>query len=93
MNPTTYFDLLVSSGLLPSPHPPGAPRGPTEQELKLGYALAKQVPSMARGFAIQTHYGALLVQPGRLAEQLQSAVANALRKELELLAQKSGGVA
>lgn len=90
MNPPTYFDLLAADGLLPSPHPAGASRGPTEQELKLGYALAKQVPAMAQGFAIHTQYGTLVVQPGRLAERLQSAVGNALKKELDVVGRQKG---
>ena len=51
-------------------------------QLQLGYALAKQVPDMARGFTIQTSYGEISVVPGPLAEQLQALVREATEREL-----------
>lgn len=62
-------------------------RQPTHTEMQLSYALAKQVPAMARGFTIQTSYGEIDVVPGPLAEQLRAIVREALQRELAALEQ------
>ena len=48
----------------------------------IDYALAKQVPDMARGFSICTSYGAIGIPPGRMADTLARAVTRALQCEL-----------
>lgn len=53
-----------------------------ETELQLSYALAKQVPDMARGFSIHTSYGDIAVVPGPLADQIQALVRQATEREL-----------
>ena len=53
----------------------------TEQE-RISYALAKQVPDMARGFSIHTSYGEIAVVPGPLADQIQALVRQATEREL-----------
>ena len=75
----------IAAGVRP-PHPPSA-RTPadlwrTETELQLSYALAKQVPDMARGFSIHTSYGEIAVVPGPLADQIQALVREATEREL-----------
>ena len=75
----------IAAGVRP-PHPPSA-RTPadlwrTETELQLSYALAKQVPDMARGFSIHTSYGDIVVVPGPLADQIQALVRQATEREL-----------
>ena len=75
----------IAAGVRP-PHPPSA-RTPadlwrTETELQLSYALAKQVPDMARGFSIHTSYGDIAVVPGPLADQIQALVREATAREL-----------
>ena len=75
----------IAAGMRP-PHPPSA-RTPadlwrTETELQLSYALAKQVPDMARGFSIHTSYGEIAVVPGPLADQIQALVRQATEREL-----------
>ena len=52
----------------------------TEQDLS--YALAKQVPDMARGFLIGTAYGEINVPPGPLADRLADQVRLTLALEL-----------
>ena len=54
----------------------------TDVQLQLSYALAKQVPDMARGFIIHTSYGEIAVVPGPLADQLQALVREATEREL-----------
>ena len=75
----------IAAGVRP-PHPPSA-RTPadlwrTETELQQSYALAKQVPDMARGFSIHTSYGDIVVVPGPLADQIQALVRVATEREL-----------
>ena len=75
----------IAAGVRP-PHPPSA-RTPadlwrTETELQLSYALAKQVPDMARGFTIHTSYGEIAVVPGPLADQIQTLIREATEREL-----------
>lgn len=43
-------------------------------EQDISYALAKQVPDMARGFTIQTSYGDLVIESGLMAERIATAV-------------------
>lgn len=76
------FDEMAA-GLRPVPRPSIAPRKsqPTMQEQQLGYALAKQVPDMSRGFTIQTSYGDITVPPGWMADQIQERVASVLDAE------------
>lgn len=51
-----------------------------EQDLR--YALAKQVPDMARGFTVSTGYGAITIPEGKLAKHLQAHMERALVREL-----------
>ena len=75
----------IAAGVRP-PHPPSAHTPAdlwrTERELQLSYALAKQVPDMARGFSIHTGYGEITVVPGPLADQIQALVRQATEREL-----------
>lgn len=52
------------------------------QEQQLSYALAKQVPDMARGFTIATNYGDITIPPGWMAERIRSHVEHVLQVEL-----------
>lgn len=56
---------------------------PSMQEQCLGYALAKQVPDMERGFTIATSYGDIAIPPGWMAERIQRHVEHVLRAELK----------
>ena len=47
-----------------------------EQEIR--YALAKQVPDMARGFTISTSYGDITIPAGKLADRVRGEVGRAL---------------
>lgn len=59
-------------------------------EQDISYALAKQVPDMARGFTIQTSYGDLVIEPGLMAERIATAVRLVLEVEsLALASQKA----
>ena len=49
-------------------------------EQQLGYALAKQVPDLERGFAITTSYGDIVIESGRHA----NAIAATVRRVLEI---------
>lgn len=51
-------------------------------EQELSYALAKQVPDMARGFTIATAYGDITIPPGWMAERIAQHVERALQVEL-----------
>lgn len=45
----------------------------------ISYALAKQVPDMQqRGFTIETAYGAIVIEPGPMADHIASQVRHAL---------------
>ncbi len=62
----------------------------TEQE-RISYALAKQVPAMARGFTISTSYGDIRIEADdaepfqRLAKlMLNQKLANAIAAEKEM---------
>ena len=56
-------------------------------EQDIHYALAKQVPDMARGFTIQTNYGDIVFAPGFAAERVQRQVKRILT-ELDLAQRK-----
>ena len=73
----------IAAGVRPAPAP-SAHQAPaaTDEDLRLGYALAKQVPDMARGFSIHTSYGEIAVVPGPLADQIQALVREATEREL-----------
>ena len=47
----------------------------------LRYALAKQIPDMARGFVIQTHYGEIVIE-AEYAPAIMAAVEHAAVKRL-----------
>ena len=86
------YDALDAIALgLPMPAPvqyPAAaaqPVAPSDAEQQLSYALARQVPDMARGFSIHTAYGEIAVVPGPLADQLQALVREATERELASL--------
>jgi hypothetical protein len=49
---------------------------------RLGYALAKQVPDMERGFTIQTNYGELRID-SEDAPRVARAVRSTLQKQLK----------
>ena len=78
-----YFDQ-IATGVRPPP-PPSArtsEASPSLQEQQLNYALAKQVPDMARGFTIATSYGDITIPPGWMAERIQRHVERVLQVEL-----------
>lgn len=88
------MDILdqIAAGVRPPP-PPSAhasDASPSLQEQRLSYALAKQVPDMARGFTIATSYGDIGIPPGWMAERIQRHVEHVLRAELKDL---QGGAA
>lgn len=73
----------IAAGLRPAP-PPSAPRSatpPSLPEAPLQYALAKQVPAMARGFAIATDYGDITIPPGWMADRIALHVQRVLQVE------------
>ncbi len=75
----------IAAGVRPAPAPSAhapADLWRKETELQLSYALAKQVPDMARGFSIHTSYGDIAVVPGPLADQIQALVRQATEREL-----------
>ena len=51
----------------------------------ISYALAKQVPEMARGFQVATSYGDIVIPAGKLARHLQANMERALVRELGVL--------
>ena len=59
---------------------------PSMQEQSLGYALAKQVPDMERGFTISTSYGDIVIESGRHADAIAAAVRRALEIQLKAAA-------
>ena len=73
----------IAAGVRPAPAP-SAHQAPaaTDEDLRLSYALAKQVPDMERGFTIGTSYGEIAVVPGPLADQIQALVRQATEREL-----------
>ena len=82
------YDILdaIALGLplaTPAPAPKVAtPAAPGAAEQALQYALAKQVPDMARGFTIATAYGDITIPPGWMAERIQHHVERVLQVEL-----------
>lgn len=54
------------------------------KEQEISYALAKQVPDMARGFTVTTGYGSIVIPAGKLARHLQANMERALVRELGL---------
>ena len=78
------FDEMAA-GLRPVPPQSIAPRKsrPTMQEQQLGYALAKQVPDLARGFSIATSYGDIVVAPGHHADAIAATVRRVLEIQLK----------
>jgi len=83
----------IATGVRPPP-PPSAhttTAQPSLQEQQLSYALAKQVPDMARGFSIHTSYGDITIPPGWMAERIQQHVQRVL--QVELMATPAEGAA
>lgn len=60
-------------------------RQPSDAELRLSYALSRQVPDMDRGFTVVTNYGEIEVVAGPVAERIQAAIREAIQKELAAL--------
>jgi hypothetical protein len=77
----------IATGVRPPPLPSvfASQAGPSLHEQQLSYALAKQVPDMARGFTIHTNYGDLTIPPGWMAERIQSHAEHVLRAELKAI--------
>ena len=78
------FDEMAA-GLRPVPPQSIAPRKsqPTMQEQQLSYALAKQVPDLARGFSIATSYGDIVVEAGHHADAIAATVRRVLEIQLK----------
>ena len=74
-----------AAGLRPVPPQSIAPRKsrPTMQEQQLSYALAKQVPDLARGFSIATSYGDIVVEAGHHADAIAATVRRVLEVQLK----------
>ena len=72
----------------PSAHPHQAPAA-TDADLRLSYALAKQVPDMVRGFIIATGHGGIVIPAGWAADFIADQVRMALKAELLKLADKA----
>lgn len=59
------------------------PNGKNAAEIaELGYALAKQVPAMERGFTIQTSYGELRID-AEDAPRIARVIRSSLQKQLK----------
>jgi hypothetical protein len=58
----------------------------TTEHDRLGYALAKQVPDMGRGFSISTSYGEIVIE-AEDADVIAGAVRMVLRRRLRSLPQ------
>ena len=80
----------IAAGVRPAPAP-SAHQAPaaTDADLRLSYALAKQVPDMERGFIIATGYGDIVIPAGRAADFIADQVRMALKAELLKLADKA----
>ena len=72
----------------PSAHPHQAPAA-TDADLRLSYALAKQVPDMVRGFTIATGYGDIAIPAGWAADFITDQVRMALKVERLKLVDKA----
>ena len=83
-----YFDE-IAAGVRPVSPPSSRPcqSQPTMQEQQLGYALAKQVPDMSRGFTIHTNYGDITIEQGWMADRIQARVACVLDAEYRTYAE------
>ena len=88
---TAPYDTLDALALgLPLPAPvqyaapavAATPTAPSVAEQALQYALAKQVPDMARGFTIATNYGDITIPPGWMADRIRNHVERVLQVEL-----------
>lgn len=62
----------------------------TDEELRLRYALAKQVPDMCRGITLHTNYGDVTLYE-RDAEQVATLVRKLLEAHLRRLAHRAPG--
>ena len=80
----------IAAGVRPAPAP-SAHQAPaaTDADLRLSYALAKQVPDMVRGFTITTAYGDIAIPAGWAADFIADQVRMALKVELLKLADKA----
>ena len=80
----------IAAGVRPAPAP-SAHQAPaaTDEDLRLGYALAKQVPDMERGFTIGTGYGDIAIPAGWAADFITDQVRMALKVELLKLVYKA----
>ena len=80
----------IAAGVRPAPAP-SAHQAPaaTDADLRLSYALAKQVPDMVRGFTIATGYGDIAIPAGWAADFIADQVRMALKAELLKLADKA----
>lgn len=58
--------------------------------LGLRAALNRHAPDMARGFTINTNYGELQIEPGRLADRIADLVSQHARLELMRMAIVAG---
>ena len=79
-----FFDALMLTGKAPRSTPVTAHAAPVSSgaELDLSYSLAKRVPDMERGFTISTSYGDIVIEPGRHADAIASAVCRSLEIQL-----------
>ena len=77
-----FFDALLLTVKAPHSTSATAHAAPVSSgaELDLSYSLAKRVPDMERGFTISTSYGDIVIEPGRHAD----AIASAVRRSLEI---------
>ena len=80
----------IAAGVRPAPAP-SAHQAPaaTDADLRLSYALAKQVPDMVRGFTITTAYGDIVIPAGWAADFITDQVRMALKVELLKLVDKA----
>ena len=80
----------IAAGVRPAPAP-SAHQAPaaTDADLRLSYALAKQVPDMVRGFTIATGYGDIAIPAGWAADFITDQVRMALKVERLKLVDKA----
>lgn len=70
----------IATGVRPAPALSNPPKVLGQRDQALSYALVKKVPDMVqRGFTIQTAYGEISIEPGRVA----NAIAATVRAELQ----------
>lgn len=53
-----------------------------DKAFALSYTLSRHVPAMAGGFSINTSYGELRIEPGRLADRMADLLSQHTRLEL-----------